>query len=129
MSTAVADPPRTSAPAGVPTAPAARPWLVGPWFDLLFVANVLWPLVVLLALDGRSWVNRPLTVLQVYFLSTPHRWITLALVFGDRDRFWRQPAKFGGLAALLVGLGLLLVGAASVMPQLAGPLTLLMMLD
>src|SRR5438876_1109099 len=77
---------------------AAKPWLVGPLFDLVFVANLAWPAVALLALAGPSWVLGPLTALQVYFISTPHRWITLALVFLDRDRFWAEPKKFGGLA-------------------------------
>jgi hypothetical protein len=130
MSSAIAERPRAipAAPVTAP-GPAAKTWLVGPWFDLLFVANMLWPLVVLLALGGWAGADQPLSVLQIYFLSTPHRWITLVLVFCDNDRFWRQPAKFGGLALLLIALGLLLVGLADFWPQVAGPLTLLMMLD
>ena len=73
--------------------------------------------------------SNPLSLFQVYFLSTPHRWITLVLVFCDSDRFWKEPAKFGGVAVGLVLLGLGLVAVAGLAPQAANSLTLLMMLD
>src|SRR5947199_3010592 len=73
-------------------------WLVGPWFDLFFLANLAWPVAVLLALLRPLDDANPLSLFQVYFLSTPHRWITLVLVFCDSNRFWKEPAKFGGLA-------------------------------
>jgi hypothetical protein len=119
-------------PPAAPPAPAkpAKPWLVGPLFDLLCVANLGWPIVVLLlTLDGTPWAAGPLSALQVYFLSTPHRWITLALVFLDREHFWQQPRKFGGLAALLIGLGLALVAIGALWKGAAESLVPLMMLD
>ena len=104
-------------------------WLVSPWFDLLFLANLAWPVAVLLALLRPLDDSNPLSLFQVYFLSTPHRWITIVLVFCDSDRFWKEPAKFGGVGIGLVLLGLGLVAAAGLVPNLAGPLTLLMMVD
>jgi hypothetical protein len=130
MSTVLTPPRVVASPQASPAAgPAAKTWLVGPWFDLLFLANLAWPVVVLAALVGSVELNARLTFLQVYFLSSPHRWITLVLVFCDRERFWKEPAKFGGLGLGLVALGLLLVAASSYVPRAADSLTLLMMLD
>ncbi len=36
---------------------------------------------------------------QIYFVTTPHRWITLALVFLDRERFGQRRFLFLALAA------------------------------
>jgi hypothetical protein len=144
MSTAFA-PQSVAPPAFTATTAAAKPvktWLVGPWFDLLFLANLAWPVAVLLYFLRPVDAQGPdvLSFFQVYFLSTPHRWITLVLVFCDSERFWKEPAKFGGLAAGLVALGLALVGTAAFLPELAAlvgvsanaltsSLVLLMMLD
>jgi hypothetical protein len=122
----IASPPPALA---VPSAARTKAWLVGPWFDALFLANLAWPIIVLAAYQGFAWLNDPLTFLQVYFLSSPHRWITLVLVFCDRDRFAAQPWKFGGLAAALVVGGLALVGVAAAIPSLTDSLMLLMMVD
>ena len=133
MSTTFAPQPLTTSPLP-PEAAVARPaktWLVGPWFDLVFMANLAWPIVVLL------YFLRPvnngtldlLSLFQVYFLSTPHRWITLVLVFCDSERFWKEPMRFGGLGLLLIGGGLALVGIAGLVPYAADSLMLLMMLD
>ncbi len=128
MSTTFAPQPISATP--LPKAVASsKPWLVGPWFDLLFLANLAWPIAVLLALLRPLDDTDPLSLFQVYFLSTPHRWITLVLVFCDSDRFWKEPAKFGGLGLLLIGLGLALVGVAGLLPYAASSLMLLMMLD
>lgn len=67
--------------------PARSPWLVGRWFDLFLFANVAWPIVALAAALGIQAVTQTLTFWQVYLLATPHRWITLSLVFLDRERF------------------------------------------
>jgi hypothetical protein len=131
MSTTLAPQPISASPfpATVPSVKSIKSWLVGPWFDLLFMANLAWPVAVLLALLRPLDETDPLSLFQIYFLSTPHRWITLVLVFCDSDRFWKEPAKFGGLAVLLVGLGLALVGVAGLLPFAANSLMLLMMLD
>jgi hypothetical protein len=131
MSTTLAPQPIALVPHSTTDA-VARPvkrWLVGPWFDLLFLVNLAWPVAVLLALLRPLDESNPLSLFQVYFLSTPHRWITLVLVFCDSDRFWKEPAKFGGIAVGLVLLGLGLVAVAGLVPYAANSLMLLMMLD
>ncbi len=74
-----------------------RNWLISPAFDALMVANVAWPLFLLLQLgegfDGRAGLQ----FWQVYFVTTPHRWITLALVFLDRERFRQRRFLFVGI--------------------------------
>jgi hypothetical protein len=77
---------------------------VGPWFDLCFLVNALWPLCFLIAyasegFDGRAGVQ----FWQVYFVTTPHRWITLLIVFLDRERLRERPGMFFGLALLVIG--------------------------
>lgn len=82
-------------------------WLVHPVFDLLLIANVLWPLLIWVgAMEGFARRDG-LLFWQIYFITTPHRWITLLLVFGDRQRFRSRRWLFGGIAvaALAVTLG------------------------
>ena len=131
MSTMLAPQPVAFIPRSTNAAPAkpVKTWLVGPWFDLLFLANLAWPVAVLLALLRPLDDANPISFFQVYFLSTPHRWITLVLVFCDSDRFWKEPAKFGGLALGLILMGLGLVAVAGLVPFAANSLMLLMMLD
>jgi hypothetical protein len=84
---------------------AARGWIVSPWFDLLFLANLLWPLAFLAAYAGEGFDGRAgVQFWQIYFVTTPHRWITLGLVFFDRDRFSERPALFAGLAMLVIAV-------------------------
>jgi hypothetical protein len=68
------------------------------------VANVAWPLL-LLAQVGQGFDGRAgLQFWQVYYITTPHRWITLALVFLDRERFQERKGLFLALAACFVAL-------------------------
>jgi hypothetical protein len=130
MSTLATSPRAAVSPLAAPASgQAIRAWLIGPWFDLLFLANLAWPAIALAALIGSVTFNDRLSFLQVYFLSSPHRWITLVLVFCDRERFWKEPIRFGGLGLGLVGLGLVLVAVSTYVPYAADSLTLLMMLD
>lgn len=92
-----------------PPAPAGKTWLFGPWLDLLFLSNLVWPLIALAAYLGghlSTWDNSPvvqsLVFWQIYFISTPHRWITLGLVFLDEDRFQQRPAAFMGIGVFIV---------------------------
>jgi hypothetical protein len=122
--------PKPLPPVAAPPKPVQR-WLVGPWFDLLFLANLAWPIVVVLYLL-RPAVEGTLDLLsffQVYFLSTPHRWITLVLVFCDSERFWKEPAKFGGLGLSLVGAGVAIVSLGTWIELPVDSLVLLMMID
>lgn len=91
--------------APVSAAPPRGPWLVGPVFDLVFLANAAWPLFVLLTIvtvrhapEGGFSTHPGLSFWQIYFLTTPHRWITLGLVFLDGERFWQRPRAFVGVA-------------------------------
>ena len=82
--------------------PSPRSWLVSPWFDVLLIANVAWPLLLLLQL-GEGFEGRDgLQFWQIYFLTTPHRWITLALVFLDRERFGQRRFAFLAIAAAVI---------------------------
>jgi hypothetical protein len=88
------------------TSPAVEPggWLVGPWFDALLIANVAWPLL-LAAQHGEGFAGAGgLSFWQLYFVTTPHRWITLALVFLDRERFGERRLAFLGVAAAAIAV-------------------------
>src|SRR5688500_2706334 len=76
--TVSASTPERSAAAVVAGSPrAARGWLLGPWFDLFFIANLAWPLVLLAPLGESFGGHSGLQFWQVYYITTPHRWITL----------------------------------------------------
>ena len=98
-------------PAGGGAAPASV-WIVSPAFDLLFFANLGWPLLLIpgLASGGRAG---PLEFFQIYFLTTPHRWITLLLVLIDPERREaRAPLFLGLFGAVVAALVLLRLLAA-----------------
>lgn len=94
-------------------APApARGWLVSPAFDLLFLANLGWPLLLLPGVGSRA--DTAVDFWQVYFLTVPHRWITLLLVAADPPRRAGQARRLvvvAVAAALLVGGAYLGTGA------------------
>lgn len=83
-------------------------WLVAPWFDLPFVVNIGWIFTLtlgLLAQAETSEVAPTLEFWQLYFLTTPHRWLTLAVVALDPDRREGRGAWFlalAGLAAVVI---------------------------
>jgi hypothetical protein len=85
--------------------PAGRGWIVSPAFDLLFLANLGW---LLLLIPGITQADTAIDFWQVYFLSTPHRWVTLVLVMTDPDRRDGRGWKLGLIAALAA---LLVAGA------------------
>jgi hypothetical protein len=76
-------------------------WLVGPWFDLLFIANLSWPLVLLAPVGESFGGHTGLQFWQLYYITTPHRWITLLIVFLDRERFAQRKLAFLTLAAAI----------------------------
>jgi hypothetical protein len=94
----------TAAPVASGRSAATRGWLVGPAFDALFLANLAWPLVLLVQLVWGFDAQDGLRFWQIYFVTTPHRWITLPLVFLDRDRFRERPAAFLGVGAAIVAV-------------------------
>ena len=87
--------------------PRTGGWAVSPAFDLLFLCNVGWVLALLpgyLADDGTPHLE----FWQVYFVTTPHRWLTLLLVALDPDRREGRGRLFLSLA-LLTAAGIALV--------------------
>lgn len=83
-------------------------WLVSPAFDLFLVANLAWPL--LLVPGVVTGTDTALDFWQVYFLTLPHRWLTLVLVATDPDRRAGIDRRLVGAAAiaLVVVVGVLL---------------------
>ncbi len=82
-------------------------WVVSPAFDLLFLANLGW---LLLLVPGFATAHdTPIDFWQVYFLTLPHRWITLVLVLTDPDRREGHARKQVAVAALA---GALVVGTS-----------------
>src|SRR5262249_57489311 len=78
-------------------------WVGWPAFDLLFLANLAWPLALLPGFVSAE--GRPHTEFwQLYFLTTPHRWITLVLVALDPDRRGGRTWLFAGIAVLAAAL-------------------------
>jgi hypothetical protein len=80
-----------------PPAPAGRGWIVSPAYDLLFLANLGW---LVLLVPGVTAADTAVDFWQVYFISLPHRWITAALVLADPDRRDRRGWLLGGIAVL-----------------------------
>jgi hypothetical protein len=103
--------------------PAGQAWFFNPGLDLLLMANLAWPLVALAA--WWTWsgpAHETIRLWQAYFLVTPHRWVTLVLVFFDRDRFDGRPRAFVGLAvafAAACGLGYAVWGLEGLLVMMA----------
>lgn len=113
------------APAAMPASTAARksgPWIDGARFDLLFIANWYWPLLIVFALISTTTLENTIGFWMVYMLLTPHRWITLPLVFLDKERYAERPRLFLGIA-MFTALGIL----ASILTL--PTLTLLLVID
>jgi hypothetical protein len=103
-----------------PAAAAPTPWLVSPVIDALFVANLLWPLIWLVpqspGYDGHDAVH----FWQLYFLTTPHRWITLLFVLLDGDQLRdRRAALLIAGGSILAACGLVRFGTGDITCLLA----------
>lgn len=105
MTTAVAAP----APRAPTPAPARPGWLYSRLTDGILVANWWWPLMAL-GFAGGGWLRSGLSWWQLYLLSSPHRWITLPLAFGDLSRVRVEWRRFLGVGLGLTALGVLLLG-------------------
>ena len=77
-------------------------WLFSPGIDLLLISILLWPVILLVCVWGGTDALSGIGFWQVYFVTTPHRWITLVIVFLDRDRFGQRPVSFVALALAVV---------------------------
>lgn len=60
-----------------------------------------WPLLLFWQLGEGFSGREGLQFWQIYFLTTPHRWITLVLVFLDREQFGRRPVVFWAIAVIV----------------------------
>lgn len=78
-------------------------FLIGPKFDSLFVANIYWPLLFAVCWFSGDDVRTGVLFWQVYFITAPHRWITLILVSTDRNRTRGRGLAFVGIAVAIVG--------------------------
>ncbi len=84
-------------------------WIVSPAFDLFFVINIWW-IVLSLPIFAMTSGDSPLAFWQIYFLTTPHRWLTLFLVASDPDRRSGRGRLFLGIA---VAYALIVCGVRS----------------
>lgn len=78
-------------------------FLLGPWFDLLFIANLYWPVLLLADVFGGEAWHGGLLFWQVYFVTAPHRWITLFLVGCDRRKTAGREWTFVAVTSGIVG--------------------------
>lgn len=77
-------------------------WILGPRLDLLLIANVFWPFLVLVQSFDDSSSRQAIQFWQIYFITTPHRWSTLGLVLLDRNPYRANPRFFLGFAVAVI---------------------------
>ncbi|MBA2115429.1 hypothetical protein [Bremerella alba] len=93
---------------GSPTLGSKQPhrkgdgWILAPWLDLFLIANIFWPLLVLVQLDEGVSGRTTIEFWQIYFITTPHRWSTLGLVLLDRNPYRANPRFMFGFAAVVI---------------------------
>ena len=80
----------------------SKGWVVSALFDLLVLSNVGWPLLLLPGLSTST--DTVVDFWQVYYLTLPHRWITLFLVLADPDRRADQVWLIVSMALMSAGL-------------------------
>ncbi len=107
---------REASPSVPRRTPVAAGFLFSPAIDLFFVANAFWPLLLLVDRLGGIATHQSLLFWQIYFVTAPHRWITLILVTVDHhkgiDRR-RQFLAFG--TAILIACLCLKMGTGSLL--------------
>jgi len=79
-------------------------WLISPAYDLFLIANCAWPLLLLWQWQDGFAGRSGLQFWQVYFVTTPHRWITLGLVLLDRERLKESGSLFAGIAIAVLAI-------------------------
>ncbi len=94
---ATATQPSSTSPGNGAGPPGDGAWIVSPGFDLLFFANLVWLLALIPAYSSGAGTTH-LDFWQIFFITTPHRWITLLLVSADPDRRVDRDGWFVGLA-------------------------------
>ena len=78
------------------------PWIVSAPFDLLLLSNLCWPLLLIPGLSTST--ETVIDFWQVYYLTLPHRWITLFLVMVDPDRRNNRNWLFVSMALIFAAL-------------------------
>jgi hypothetical protein len=84
-----------------------RPWLFkNPLADVLLICALFWPVALVICPFGATfdWMS---TIVYMAIV-TPHRWVTLLLVFLDPDQYERRPKTY---TRMLVGTFALCLGA------------------
>lgn len=82
-----------------------RFWVISPAFDLFFLINFWW-IFALLPQSRAVGITQstPVEFWQIYFLTAPHRWITLFLVAMDPDRREGRSHLFAWIAVITAGI-------------------------
>ncbi len=104
-----------------PQTTAKEGWIVSPEVDLLFLANIPWVSALLPGFVGSDGTVH-FTFWQIYFITTPHRWLTLGLVALDPDRR-------GRLTPLLVVIGIFVFALVWGVRWFLGAFTCLLFID
>lgn len=89
---------------------AAHLFLTGPAWDLAFVINAPWVLFAVAHVLFLQGLMPDVDNFRHYYITLPHRFVTIFLVFLDRDQFARRPRTF---VALPIGFTLLFLAAGS----------------
>ncbi|TWT73006.1 hypothetical protein [Allorhodopirellula solitaria] len=102
-----------------PGLPSSRPrggFLFSPAIDLFFIVNAFWPLLLIVDFFGGVTTHQSLLFWQIYFVTAPHRWITLVLVSVDHHKgLDRRRHFFAWGAAILVGCLCVKMGTGSLL--------------
>lgn len=77
----------------------SKAFIVSRSFDLLAICN-LWWIAALIAVVVGGMEHGRLEFWQLYFLTVPHRWLTLLLVATDKDRRENRKGLFLAIAIL-----------------------------
>jgi hypothetical protein len=102
-----------------PTPPSG--WIVSARHDLALFANLAWVLAWLVFIAPADTFPR-VEFWQIYFLTTPHRWLTLVLVAVDPDRR-------AGRSTTFVGIALAIAAVTAVATVASVPLLCLLVVD
>lgn len=74
-------------------------WIVSPVTDCCFFSNIWWVAILLWPIAASDLSqDSPISFWQIYFVTTPHRWITLLLVATDPDRRQNRTSRFVWIA-------------------------------
>ncbi|TWU48202.1 hypothetical protein Poly59_50480 [Rubripirellula reticaptiva] len=83
---------------------SSRGYLFSPLVDCLFIANVLWPLLWFVDWAGGLEAHEGILFWQIFFVTAPHRWITIAVVSVDHHRSDDRRWLFASLAVVILAV-------------------------